>query len=274
MTTLAPPQIADLEWTEGGVARVTDAYWELHRPGKLHLRKAGLRVERSASGRWFVRFDPDTTTPEAMTAGIAAAREARIARDISTSDWQRDRDEREAERRRRWEEERPAREAERKRQLERVEQHRRERVLEVQKMGRETLERWGEFAERKAKLRELVDAVDLDPFGVMTIIKIVRATDRKATLRRATASRQIDDASVDWSDKIVASAIEILTQSDGDRAAVRNSSGWSSSDSSTGHWCAAMLRTGDAEEKALAIKSGRGLVGKYAGQLRAAGLSV
>lgn len=272
--TLTPPNIADLEWSEDGTAPATDGYWELHRTGKISLAKAGLRVEKHADGKWRVRFRPESTTADAIRDGIAAAREARVFTSISMSDVERQNRDRETERRRTWEAGRPEREAERQRQLDAAELDRRERVLEVQQMGRETLEKWGEFTERKAKLRELVDVADLTHFELVSLLKLVRATDNKAILRRAMATRGSKADLVNWDDNIVVRAIEVSTHADGDHATVANMSGWSSSDSSTGHWRAALLKGGDADDLRIAILVGRGLVGKYLGQIRAAGLGV
>lgn len=141
-------------------------------------------------------------------------------------------------------------------------------------MGRETLEKWGEFAERKARLRELVDAEDLTHFQVVSLLKLVRATVNKTIARQAMAVRGQKTDLVNWADDIVARAIEVLTHADSDHATVANTAGWSSRDSSTGHWCPALLKSGDADDLRIAILSGRALVGKYEGQLRAAGLAV
>ena len=272
--TLSPPNIADLAWSHDHTAIATEGYWELHRTGKAHLARAGLRVEKDGGGKWRVRFRPETTTPDAIRDGIAAAREARVVTSISMSDLERQNREASEQRRREWEAGRPAREAERQRQLEAVEARRRERVREVQAMGRHTLKKWGEFTERKAKLRELVDAADLTHFQVVSLLKLVRATDSKAIVRRAMALRGQKGDLVNWADDIVVRAVEVLTYVDGDHATVANKAGWSSSDSSTGHWCAALLKSGDADERRVAILAGRGLVGKYLLQLRAAGLGV
>lgn len=271
--TLHPPSIADLDWSDDCTALATDGYWELHRVGKAHLARAGLRVEKDATGKWHVRFRPETTSAGAIRDGIAAAREVRVVTSISMSDVERQNRERETQRLHEWEAGRPAREAERQRQLEVVEQRRRDRVIEVQKLGRETLERWGEFTERKSKMRELVDAVDLSHFEVVSLLKLVRATDAKAIVRRAMAVCGVKDDLVNWADDVVAQAIEVLSHADTDHATVANKAGWSSSDSSTGHWCAAMLK-GDPDDRRIAILAGRGLVGKYLVQLRAAGLAV
>ena len=143
--TLSPPNIADLAWSHDHTAIATEGYWELHRTGKAHLARAGLRVEKDGGGKWRVRFRPETTTPDAIRDGIAAAREARVVTSISMSDLERQNREASEQRRREWEAGRPAREAERQRQLEAVEARRRERVREVQAMGRHTLKKWGEF---------------------------------------------------------------------------------------------------------------------------------
>ena len=272
--TLAPPNVADLEWSPDATAVATEGYWELHRVGKMSLARAGLRVEKAADGKWRVRFRPETTNPDAIRDGIAAAREARVVTSISMSDVERRNREQEDKRRRAWDAGRPEREAKRQRQLDAVENHRRGRVAEVQQMGRETLDRWGEFTERKAKVRELVDAPDLDPFGVLTLLKLVRATNNKSIVRRAMASRGAKGDLVNWPDESVTRAIQVLTHADGDHATVANRAGWSSSDSSTGHWCAAMLKSGNVDDRVVAIRAGRALVGRYEGQLRAAGLPV
>jgi hypothetical protein len=271
--TLQPPNIADLDWSHDHTAIATEGYRELHRTGKTQLARAGLRVEKDGGGKWRVRFRPDTTSAVAIRDGIAAAREARVVVSISMSDVERQNREREDHRRREWEAGRPAREAERQRQLETVEARRRERVLEVQAMGRDTLERWGEFTERKVKLRELVDAEDLTHFQVVSLLKLVRATGNKAIARRAMAVRGQKSDLVNWDDNIVIQAIEVLTRADSDHATVANKSGWSSSDSSTGHWAAALLKGGD-DDRRIAILAGRALVGKYVVQLRAAGIGV
>lgn len=100
--TPAPPNIADLEWADDGTAAATDGYWELHRAAKTHLAKAGLRVEKTASGAWRVRFRASETNADAVRDGIAAAREARVVVSISMSDVERRNREQEDQRRRAW----------------------------------------------------------------------------------------------------------------------------------------------------------------------------
>lgn len=82
------------------------------------------------------------------------------------------------------------------------------------------------------------------------------------------ASRSKISPAVDWPDDIVERAVRHLTELDTDHATEVNRRGWSSSASSSGHWCNAMLD----EDRDLAIKTARTMLGGYRRQLEEAGI--
>ncbi len=127
------------------------------------------------------------------------------------------------------------------------------------------LDRYGMFCADKPLLTRIVAREQIWPKYAPDIIRNARRkTERKAAdlLTRAEAAT----GGVAWSEDLVVRAVEYLTGRDDDRATKRNNVGWSMGDTSTGHWCA-MTITNGGEQRELAIRIARQILGKYTSQL-------
>lgn len=132
------------------------------------------------------------------------------------------------------------------------------------------MEKWGEFASRSDRMRKLTGQGHLSYSDFYYLRGLVEATDRRARDRaaKAKATPYIPAGDSELSDAEVVAGIRLLTHHDADHAQDANGEGWSAGDSSTGHWCYAMLST----DPAAAIAVGRTIVGKYKRQLAMAGI--
>lgn len=84
----------------------------------------------------------------------------------------------------------------------------------------------------------------------------------KSTIARAAAMRrraEVAEGGVDWSDDLVVEALQLMSNLDDDVGEFANRAGWDIVHSAPGHWCVAMLE----EDRALAIRLGRTIVGHY-----------
>ena len=134
----------------------------------------------------------------------------------------------------------------------------------VREHGRQCRETWGLFIPEAdlILLDHYINQKFLSKPERAEVISIVDWTNRRASKKRAKANRSTI-VGVDWTEEKVASYIQALTGLDQDHARLLNARGWGATDSPAGHWCAAMLKI----DRAAAIKIGRGIVGKYQGQL-------
>lgn len=258
MTKITPPSFAGLQWSEieGGHehrAAATEAFWTLYRVAKPQLFYAGIKITSGADGDWIVVFTPkyshqsvqrtiDLLLLESTDAIAAQAERDRIAAEERAAY---------AERRRIEMEERKAKAA--------------AMLDEAVSAAKDCQQKWGQFCDRKDKLRELLEHHD-DPdkealtlHQVMLLKDIVTSTEGKSRdmLRRAAA---LENEGVDWPDDEVIVSINRLTGADSDQASKKNNVGWNKPDSPVGHWCAAMLNI----DPIAAIKVARTILGKYA----------
>lgn len=254
--TIAPPKILDLDWNVGSInatAAATDAFWPLYREQKQALRRHGITVQRSGDD-WQVVFKPTGadigTSIELM---LLEHQDAEAAR---------------AERMRMAQESMDAMAA--SRAAADAEFKRRHAEILAQRMGpavetaRQLLIRFGEFVDRKDKVRAIVerfDDPDALPLGINDLNVLEDAIQSTKNKNSRTLLRALRSAGgVDWTDDEVAEAIRLLTLRDADHAAVENKVGWNKPDSPLGHWCFAVLES----NRDAALKLGRTLVGKYA----------
>lgn len=145
-----------------------------------------------------------------------------------------------------------------------------EQISALLARAKSCLAKWGDFATRADRMLELSTQSTLseDEFGYLR--RILEATEDRA-VKRATQAKcafytPAGDSEI--SDAEVAAGIRLLTRRDADHARNANSEGWSAGDSSTGHWCYAMLSV----DAAAAIAVGRTIVGKYKRQLAMGGV--
>lgn len=252
--TIPLPHIAGLDWIPDGAQFTADPtrefwdhYFHAQRP---ELRSIGVTASKDAAG-WHVYFNPAVIPAEQMTVIAIAMREKAHAAQMSASDPQAAHE--------KW---RREQEAERQARYVANEEKRAADQAEAQALGRQCLATWGLFAHQKVKMREWVEAPRLIRWQIDALKSAVRETERKATRRSVEAADT--KGGVEWPDDRVEAAIRYLTGHDEDHAAYRNDIGWSSADSSNGHWCNAMLSV----DRPLAIAVGRVLVAKYQRQLK------
>jgi hypothetical protein len=253
-----PPAFADLDWLATDTrftASVTELFWAYRRLAQGELYKAGVSVTK-IDDAWTVVYDParDKTGFAALVPELRSRLHAQAMLDSD----------RDAEYRRKSEEFRQRQQAAR---IER-ELWFSGKVDEARNKAKDCLSRWGEFTVQKARLHKLAAAETLGYSDFREIDRIVRQTVRKAEKKKADAAGF--EGGVTWPSEIIVDALRFLTEQDDDRASVQNRLGWSSSDSSTGHWCLAMI--GSDPDRAVAV--GRTIVGKYERQLRDAGMSI
>lgn len=264
-----PPPIADVVW-KGHEAEATPAFWDFYNVDRSLCRSIGISVRRDSA--WTVVYDPTIATDERTAAVIAEINGKLAEAGMSLEDRQRLEAERTAERQaayEAWKAEEAEREAQRRAIAEEQFRHRQAEAIEK---ARICLDRFGEFAAKKALLRDAVTNPDetlSDAAAIGRVLDAVAATDEKhrhqlwvATHAHATLQ------DVDWPDDVVEAAVIALTARDHDHAREDNGVGWSKATSSPGHWCSMMLR----EDRRIAIKVARGLVGNHRRQLAEAGI--
>jgi len=264
-----PPAIADLMWT-GHTAPATPAFWDFYNVGRSLCRSVGISVTRDSS--WTVVYDPTIANDERTSAVIGEINAKLREAGMTLEDRQRIEAERTAERQaayEAWKSEQAELAARRK---EIAEQQFRHRQAEAIEKARACLSRFGEFAAKKQLLRDAVTnpAETLaDAAAIGKVLDAVAETDVKHThqlfvAKHAHATLQ----DVDWPDEVIEAAVIALTARDHDHACEDNRIGWSKSTSSPGHWCRMML----AEDRRIAIKVARGIVGRHRRQLIEAGI--
>lgn len=140
-----------------------------------------------------------------------------------------------------------------------------EKVAALLARARDCLAKWGDFATRADRMAALSRQASLTETEWHYLRRILEATEDRAAKRAQQAKRAVYIPAVDsdMSDAEVTAAVRLLTRHDADHAQDANNEGWSAGDSSTGHWCYAML----AIDPAAAIAVARGIVGKYQRQL-------
>jgi hypothetical protein len=264
-----PPVIADLVWN-GHTAPATSAFWNFYNVDRGLCRAVGISVRLDAT--WTVVYDPHAAN-DATTAAVIEKISGKLAEaNLSLVERQRIEAERAAERKaanERWLADVAERKAQRNAELEQQFRHRQSEAVE---QARACIEKFGEFAVRKQLLREAVTNPSEALADADAIKRVFDAIEETAVKHRhqlwvATTSRP-DTDDVDWSDETVETAVIALTDRDDDHAREENGIGWSKSTSSHGHWCRMML----TEDRQIAIKAARKLVGKHRRQLAAAGV--
>lgn len=264
-----PPVIADLVW-DGHTAPATNAFWDFYNIGRSLCRSVGISVTRDSS--WTVIYDPTLANDE-RTAAVVSEINGKLAEaGLSLADRQRIEAERTAERQASYEKWKAEQAELAARSKEIAEQQFRHRQSEAIERAKACLDRFGEFAAKKALLRDAVERPDetlADAAAIGKVLDAVAATDVKHQHQLWTATHAhatIED--VDWPDDVVEAAVIALTARDHDHAREDNGVGWSKSTSSPGHWCRMMLD----ENRRVAIKAARGIVGRHRRQLIEAGI--
>ncbi|MBE7732150.1 hypothetical protein [Devosia faecipullorum] len=260
-TYVPPPSLCGLIFTDAGngvwKAPPTEEFWPLYRANKNGLFRIGLKVEAVDHDQWRVvytaRFAP-ANVQQCVDLLLQRFRDTAAERD-------------EAQRRRaEFEAEIAARRAAKKAEQEAM------LAAELPKAiaaARQCLATYGEFTVNKKRVREIISNSENPdapwPLGEASLADLraaVADTDSKSdSMLRHVAS--VDKAAVDWPEDEVVDAVLKLTGRDGDMALFDNDIGWNRPDSSPGHWCAAMIGSGDPAKRAAGIKLGRVLVGKY-----------
>ena len=259
-----PPAIADIVWT-GHSAEATPAFWDFYNVDRSRCRSVGISVTRDSS--WTVVYDPSVANDERTSTVLGEINGKLAEAGMTLEDRQRLEAERTAERQaayEKWKAEQAELAARRK---ELAEQQFRHRQAEAIEKAKACLTRFGEFAAKKQLLRDAVDnpAETLaDAAAIGRVLDAVAETDVKHqhqmfVAKHAHATLQ----DVDWPDDVIEAAVLALTARDHDHAREDNGIGWSRSTSSPGHWCAMML----AEDRRIAIKVARGIVGNHRRQL-------
>lgn len=266
----APPAVADLKWDADitvigsqrfNTAMGTPAWWDLYNMSRPAFRKAGFTVERYSNG-WRVSLRAGAAPIEDVIATVAHQSERlqqRLANMPEDEKAKLAAEEEQRQRRAEWNARQRVEAAER-------EEKRRERVANFQALAKSSLQRWGRFTVKHARMIELSELPDLTYGELEEIGRLFSETHEKGKERqREYEARDLPDP-VTWPDASIVRAIKFLTDSDGDRATERNDAGWSSSDSSTGHWLRGMMGADDD----LVLRVGRSVVGKYRAQIEAA----
>lgn len=145
-----------------------------------------------------------------------------------------------------------------------ISEQERQAIDAVRVCGQKCRGTWGLFITKDdlADLDRLLQKIYLSPAERLRISTIVDWTAKRASQKKVRA-RYASPKGVDWPADRVISYIKVLTGRDQDHARLVNRVGWNDVDSSTGHWCHAMLNI----DQAIALKIGRGIVGKYETQL-------
>lgn len=252
-----PPAFADLDWFADDlrfVAAATDLFWSYRTLAQGELYAAGVSITK-IDDTWHAVYDPrqDKKGFAALIPDLRSLHDKAMASS-----------EREAAHRK------SAAEYRQRQEAARIEREARfaVKVEAARRKGQECLSKWGEFTVRKAALGDLIRKERIDWGDIREIDRICLQTERKAAKKAAGVAEV--DGGVDWPSEIVVEALLFLTDQDDDRASVANDLGWSSSHSSTGHWCVATLQS----DRDRAIAVGRTLVGKYSRQLKEAGLAL
>lgn len=256
-----PPSFCGLLFTYAGngvwKASPTEEFWPPYRANRNSLFRVGIKVEGNAHDQWRVVF-----TARFAPANVQQCVDLLLQRFQDTAAERADADRRRIE----FEAEIAARRAAKKAEQETM------LAVEVPKAiaaARQCLATYGEFAVSKKRVREIIAHSENPdapwPLGEASLAELraaVADTESKSdSMLRNVAS--VDKVAVDWPEVEVVDAVLKLTGRDGDMAAFDNDIGWNRPDSSPGHWCAAMIGSGDPAKRAAGIKLGRVLVGKY-----------
>lgn len=265
-TIMKPPAICglELEYDSGGYAGApTEEFWGWYNQCRVEMKHLGFGVRKDDDGAWHVLWCEKWVRTGAIDETVGKVRAA-VEREQQVRKAQNDRLLAEAARRkadteRRYETEQ--RMAEQDRAW--VEATQATRVEAARATALANLTRWGEAV---VKGRRLVELLDIDRLRLAELVEIEslnKLTTKKVEEREAKARSLTAGVGVDWSADTVVAGIKALTQADQDRAQHRNDIGWSKADSSNGHFCYGMLE----EDRELAVKMGRSIIGPYARQL-------
>ncbi|ODT74478.1 MAG: hypothetical protein ABS76_36820 [Pelagibacterium sp. SCN 64-44] len=260
-TYVSPPSFCGLLFRDAGngvwKASPNEEFWPVYRANKNGLFRIGLKVEAVDNDQWSVVF-----TARFAPGNVQQCIDQLLQRFEGTAA---ERDE--AQRRRiDFEAEIAARRAAKKAEQEAM------LAVELPKAiaaARQCLATYGEFTVSKKRVREIIAHSENPdapwPLGEASLADLRTAVaeteDKSDYMLRHVAT--LDKEAVDWPEDEVVEAVLNLTGRDGDMASFDNDIGWNRPDSSPGHWCAAMVGSGDPAKRAAGIKLGRVLVGKY-----------
>lgn len=267
---MAAPAFAELEWSETVDGRWTtigtSEFWDHYNVDRSGFKAIGFSVSKT-DGKWVVTApDIDAGNRPAFVDLLSRIHEHRAAGADRHRAAYAAQEARDAERReQRAEEAREARERQQAEILAARSLRHSKIVAEAREIGQACLDKWGTLVHRKHTLADLVALPLLTPLQIRLVHQLVAETERKAaSVQRQSAAVQ-DDECVTWADDAVERALRHLTALDSDHARDDNGRGWSSSDTSRGHWAVAVLDT----DRESAIRMGRKLVGAYRQQLSA-----
>ncbi|QYO75617.1 hypothetical protein [Devosia salina] len=267
-TPVTPPPFAGLVWTDLQ-APANERFWELYRfpggEGKRTLGLAGITA-RKLEDAWTVSFNPTVAGDKA--ADIVSTLELLVfAARRKTDDAIAETARRNREMQREQDQDRELRADIARRKLvdHFGDQTDTDLISAAQAAGRACWQKWHNFCVNKRKMAEFtnVDA-RISLAQAVWLTELVDQTARKAEHLRDNLTAS--DNAVDWPDDQVVSAVESLCWADHDQAREENGEGWSKADSSKGHWCHGMIKSGGAN-RSIGIDAARAIVGKYSRQL-------
>lgn len=135
--------------------------------------------------------------------------------------------------------------------------------------GAVLLDLYAPLVHKKDRVREILgDDGDLPSNRVLELEGLVRETNLKIQIIRNAAEKA--EGGVDWPEHHVEHAVRTLTLLDVDRGREKNNVGWNPRESGRGHWICAALR--DDNDRAIALKLARTMVGSYRRQLERTGV--
>lgn len=259
-TTAYVPPIPDTAWTPQGdifTAPATDSFWRLYRVGKGHLYDIGIKCTREGSD-WFAIYMPGKATPEQIERVLLKVDDEAMMNDAAI---QREKDRIAEEKRRKGEQ--------KEREYQEWLARNADQMKALQTEAKALFEKYGDACAQPKRMPGWIETYPLSQWSYFDLGRALNETRKKiARFDNFEGFHRARSPYADWPHEKVAAGLRFLTGRDSDHAALANDEGWSSADSSAGHYCCAILDTHYDD----AIQRARQFIGSYEGQLRRAGI--